>query len=265
MKNKYWVPALERAHKVLKLIAEYPGKLKLTDICRQLSISKSTLFSLLNTMEQLHWIKKSESDTYSLGVHFGMMGHAFFSQFDLVDYFKQEAHGVRDRLNESVQLAVLEGDHIVYMAKMEAPTPVQMVSGPGVRFPAHATGLGKVLLAALSDERIDELYPDEKLPSITPYTLTTKTDLKKELDMIRQNGYAIDKEEGVVGFCCAAAAVKRSDGTVHAAVSVSMPAHHWDEKKDLAIQEIRRLANRLSFDQARRVSFEHQKGEPQWQ
>lgn len=247
MKHKYWVPALGRAHNVLELIAEFPGKLKMIDISYRLDISKSTLFSLLNTMEQLHWVQKDASDTYRLGVHFGMMGHAFFSQFDLVEYFKQEAHVVRDQLNESVQLAVLDGNHIVYMAKLEAPTPVQMVSGPGVRFPAHATGLGKALLAGLDDERLDELYPDEKLPSVTPYTVTTKSNLKKELEAIRQSGYAVDREEGVIGFCCLAAAVKRSGDAAHAAVSVSMPVHHWEEKKKEAAAAIRELANRLSF------------------
>lgn len=248
MKRKYWVPALERAHLVLEMIANEPGKHKLTDFCKQLNISKSTMFSLLQTMEALNWIKKEVTDTYRLSFHFGLMGHAFFEQFDLVDTFKKEAIPIRDRLQESVQLAVLERDHIVYIAKLEAPNPVQMVSGPGVKFPAHATGLGKALLAEITDEEFDELYPEETLPRVTDFTIDTKTRLREEIRSIREKGYALDIQEGVMGFCCAAAPLKKMSGETHAAVSISMPIHHWERKKEEAVREIRYLAGRLSFD-----------------
>ncbi|NOU95777.1 helix-turn-helix domain-containing protein [Paenibacillus sp. LMG 31456] len=247
MDRKYWVPALEKAHAVTRLVAEEPGQLKLTDLCKRLEISKSSMFSLLQTMEALHWLARDRSDTYTLGMHFGMMGSAFFRQFDLIDAFRKEAPAYMREVNESIQLASLEGKEIVYMAKEAAPSLVQMVSGPGTRLPAHATGLGKMLLSALDETQLGLLYTEDSLSSLTPFTLRTKQELLKQLAAIRQQGYALDLQEGVMGFNCIAVPIYQSGNKMIAAISFSMPLHNWEEKREQALKLILSLANKLSF------------------
>jgi DNA-binding IclR family transcriptional regulator len=247
MDKKYWVPAVEKAHIVLQAIAKNQGSLKLIDLSRQLGISKSSIYSLLNTMEELNWISRDKGDTYSLGMSIGLLGNSFFQQFDLVELFRKEAVRCRQETGESVQMARLEGDQVLYLAKETAPAPVQMVSGPGVKFPAHATGLGKVMLAALAPEHINLLYPEDRLTSITPYTIKTKEELFKQLAQIRAQGFALDEQEGVIGFCCMAAPIYNLQNEIEAAVSVSMPLHHWDDKKAMAQASICALAERLSI------------------
>jgi DNA-binding IclR family transcriptional regulator len=247
MDKKYWVPALEKAHSIVRLIAEEPSKLKLTDLCKRLEISKSSMFSLLQTMETLQWITRDRSDAYTLGMHFGLMGNAFFQQFDLIDAFRADASTYMRTLNESIQLASLDGKEIVYLAKEAAPSLVQMVSGPGTRMPAHATGLGKMLLSGMDDAQISLLYPEESLSSLTPYTLRTRSELLEQLSTIRKQGYAVDLQEGVMGFNCIAAPVYQSSGHITASVSFSMPLHHWEEKRDKALKEVLSLAQKLSF------------------
>lgn len=247
MEKKYWVPALEKANAVIRLIGEEPEKLKLTDLCKRLDISKSSMFSLLQTMEALNWITRNPVDCYTLGMHFGLMGNAYFKQYDLIDAFHQEAPFFMEHINESIQLARLERGDIFYLAKEEAPSPVQMVSGPGTRFPAHATGLGKVLLSGINEAQLNLLYPDDILPSLTPYTMRSRRDLTDQLNTIKKQGYALDLQEGVMGFNCVAAPIFHLNGQMSAAISFSIPLHHWEDKREKALLAITNLARKLSF------------------
>lgn len=246
--KKYWVPALERAHAVLEAVAREPSALKMTDLCKRLGISKSTMFSLLNTMEALGWLEQTPQGTLASGKYLGFLGNSFFQQYDLVAAFAKEARPFMLRVGESFQLATLDGDEVLYLAKETAPTPVQMVSGPGVRFPAHATGLGKVLLAGLSESELRRLYPEESLKTLTPHTISSRTKLFETLENVQKQGYALDHQECVMGFNCVAAPVRQANGKVTAAVSVSMPVHVWEQKRDLALREVLTLAARLSLD-----------------
>jgi len=247
MEHKYWVPALEKANDIIHLIAEEPAKLKLTDLCKRLAISKSSMFSLLQTMEKLNWITRNPADAYSIGMHYGLVGNAYFQQYDIIAAFRKEAPELRSLINESIQLAMLEQGDVFYLAKEAAPSPVQMVSGPGTRIPAHATGLGKLLLSGLDEAMLDVIFPNESLLSLTPFTLRTRKELKEQIVAIKKQGYAFDLQEGVMGFNCIAAPVYHPNGHMSAAISFSIPLHHWDEKKENALTAILKLSRKLSF------------------
>jgi len=203
---------------------------------------------LLHTLESLGWISRDQGDTYRLGSHYGFMGNAFLQQFDMIHIFRREAMGSVDRLHESVQLAKLEGAEIVYLDKLASSSPIQMVSGPGAKLHAHATGLGKVLLSGIPEADLHVLLPEEDLPALTPYTITRKDDLLAKLAEIRKQGYAYDLQEAVLGFNCIAAPVYGADRRMMAAVSISIPIHHWEEKKEKALVEIVSLAERMSLN-----------------
>lgn len=245
MDQKYSVPALDRAHDVLTLLTEEAYKWKLSDMSKHLGISKSTLYSLLQTMERLQWINRDRNETYALGSTVGDFGSAYFRQYDLIEEFRRTAEPVMRKLQESVQLARLDGNEVLYLTKVEAPSPVQMVSGPGVRFPAHATGLGKSLMADMDTEQVLRVFPQEALHKVTVHTIGSRETFLQELEKVRLEGYSLDIQEGVMGFCCVAAPVRRR-GSIVAAVSCSMPIHHWEGKKGETVREICELAMRLS-------------------
>jgi DNA-binding IclR family transcriptional regulator len=245
VEQKYAVPALMRANTVLNRLSKAPYQWKLSDLSKQTGISKSTLHGLLQTMEQLKWIHRDRNETYALGSQMGHLGSSYFQHYDLVEEFKRAAEPVMQSLQESVQLARLDGNEVLYLAKVEAKTPVQMVSGPGVRFPAHATGLGKSLLADTDAAQLEQIFPEEDLPKVTIHTIGSREAFQKELEKVRLLGYALDLQEGVMGFCCVSAPI-RSQGKIAAAVSCSMPVHHWDEKREEAIYKIAGLAKELS-------------------
>ncbi|MCM3632674.1 IclR family transcriptional regulator [Paenibacillus camelliae] len=246
MEQKYNVPAIDRADAVLSLLIDEPYRWKLSDLSKQLNISKSTLYSLLVTMERLKWVNRDRNETYAIGSALGRFGSAFFRQYDLIEEFRRLADPVMRRLQESVQMAVLEGNDVLYLAKVEAATPVQMVSGPGVRFPAHATGLGKALLSDKSEEELRQLFPQESLQKITVHTISSRESLIEEIKQGKQAGYTTDIQEGVMGFCCVAAPISKPNGSIIAAVSCSMPIHKWEGKKEQALQEILELSKLLS-------------------
>jgi DNA-binding IclR family transcriptional regulator len=252
MERKYWVPALERADAVLQAIADEPSRLRLIELSKKLNINKSTMFSLLHTLETLHWVVRDKADTYSLGPVFARFGSSYFQQYSLVEHFQKEAaHSMRE-IGETIQMGRLDGRDVFYLAKLDAPSPVRIASDPGMRFPAHATGLGKALLACLSNAELDALYGgDEPFRQITPFSLPDYPSLLTELDEVRRSGYAYDLQESVIGFCCVAAPILDSDGKAKAAVSFSMPQHLWEFKKDAARTEICALAAKLSLSNNR--------------
>ncbi|GGF99093.1 IclR family transcriptional regulator [Paenibacillus abyssi] len=246
MEKKYWVPALDKATRVIELIAEHPHQLKLIDLSKQLGINKSSMFSLLHTMEELRWIAKDKGDTYALSSFFGLIGSTYFRQFDLISLFHQEAFMTKLRIGETIQLAKLEGDHVLYLAKEEAPSPVRLASDPGMKLPAHGTALGKAMLAGLSEPELASLYPEARLSGGTANSIKTRDELFKQISEIRVEGVAFDLQEAVIGFSCVAAPIRGVGGEVIAAVSCSMPQHQWEVKHELAQAEIRKLAQQLS-------------------
>ncbi|UOF92445.1 IclR family transcriptional regulator [Fodinisporobacter ferrooxydans] len=246
MKPKYWVPALERAHAILAQIASEPGSLRLIDLATRLDINKSSMFSLLHTMETIGWIVKEKGDTYMLGPALGAFGAAFSNQFQLQEAFRLEAISTVQKIEETVQLGVLDGNQVIYLGKEECIAPIRLVSNPGMRFPAHATALGKVQLAQHDYQTLQQLYPDGQLEERTPFTVKHLSELWLQLQEIHKLGYAFDREEAVQGFFCIAAPIFNHEGRIIGAVSVSMVETSWKEKWEMAIREILQLALRIS-------------------
>ncbi|MDB5084776.1 MAG: IclR family transcriptional regulator [Bacilli bacterium] len=246
MQQRYRVPALEKASQILSLLAAEPARMRLMDLSTSLVIHKSSMFSLLHTLENLGWVVKEKDSTYSLGPSLGVLSASYFRQFNLLQAFHQEAKDTVRTLNEAVQLAMLDGQDIVYLAKEEYVSPIRLVSDPGMRFPAYATALGKSILAQYDLPFLKQLYPEEILAPMTASTVADVDELWQYLQEVRQQGYAFEQQEAVAGFCCVAAPVLDYGNRTLAAVSVSMMETSWNVKFEQARQAVIDLARRLS-------------------
>jgi IclR family transcriptional regulator, KDG regulon repressor len=244
--KKYWVPALERADSILRMLAIHPAEYRLMDLSKSLEINKSSMFSLLNTMENLQWIQKEKDGTYSLGLSLGMLSASYFRQFNLVETFHQIAPQHVHRLGETAQLSSLNGNNIFYLAKQESKSPIRIATDPGMRRPAHGPSLGKVLLSQYSYEQLLELYPEEQLEPLTPYTITNREELWKQLQDVRRKGYATEKGEVAEELFCVAAPIWDHENQMIASVSFTMLEANWNEKRESAITEVINLAHHLS-------------------
>ena len=107
MTEKYWVPAIEKSSLVIKEVAENPNKLRLIDLSKRLEINKSTLYSILNTMEKLDWLVRGAHDCYSLGPSLGAISASYFKQFNILKSFYAESASSMKAINEHMQIGVL--------------------------------------------------------------------------------------------------------------------------------------------------------------
>jgi IclR family KDG regulon transcriptional repressor len=246
MTERYWVPAIERTDHVIALIAKEPGKYRLIDISKLLNINKSTMFSLLNTLETLGWVIKEKGDTYTLGPTLGGYSAAYFRKFNLLQFFYREAPKSVKKINETIQLGTLHGNNIVYLAKEESDSLVQLVTDPGMQFPAHATAIGKIQLIQYSYQQLQELFTDKELYQMTPYTIKNIDALWQQLETAKQTGYICEEQESSLGFYCVSAPVYNYENKVTHGISFTMLKNSWTTKKEIAAMEIVDLAKRLS-------------------
>jgi len=138
------------------------------------------------------------------------------------------------RLVEStVHLAALERGQVIYLERVEGRRAVRLNDARvGSRFAAHASGVGKVLLAHRPWAEVVEILDEQGMPALTPQTITGLEGLRQEIERVRARGYAHNLEEGQLNLCCVAAPVKDFGGEVIAAISLSFPASQFERGKE---------------------------------
>lgn len=217
------VKSAGRALEVLEALAASPHRRSLVDLARALNIPKSSLHGILRTMTQRGWVESDLTGTrFGLGVRALQVGAAYLTTDDTVGLLGGVLDDLSQQFGETVHLGRLDGPHIVYLAKRESVHPLRLYSAIGRQLPAHATALGKVLLAQRPDDALDQLltWP---LPALTPRTITGRRALHAELATVRARGYAVDHGENTDGIICFAMAVPlRTPATD--AISLSVPA-----------------------------------------
>lgn len=223
----------------------------MTDLCEETGINKSSMFSLLRTMETLQWVFKDEGEAYALGAGVSyyntVYNESLKQNMNLVERFLTESARSVKVIGETFQLSILDRDEIIYLAKQEGPSLVKLESSPGMRFPAHATAMGKMMLALLPEGELGRRYPGQELSAVTSRTLTDWPGFMAALADIHEAGYAVDREEIIQGISCVAAPILDAAGNAVAAVSTSMLQHAFAEKQEAAVREVVQLAKRLSL------------------
>lgn len=232
------IQSVERALNILEYIAENGNKAGLTEISKGLGLSKSTVHGLIATLEQMGYIQQhSDSGKYSLGLKLFQLGMVVYNSMDLRTIALPHLHVLADKYKETVHLAVLSEGEVVYIEKVDSPRSIRIVSRIGGRNPAHCTGVGKVLLAALPEEALDRLLAKGTLHRYTNNTITNPLELKKHLQEVREKGVAFDLEEFERGLRCVAAPIRNHRGTVIAAISVSGPSNRLVTERLAAIAD----------------------------
>ena len=244
--KKYWVPAIERANTILNLIASRPSHYRLIDISQETGLNKSSLYSLLQTLELLDWVVKEEDDTYSIGHTLGILASPYHSNLSVIKVFHKEAKVSVERTGETFQLGKLEGIHNVYLAREMNSSLVQMLTAPGSRLPAYATGLGKAQLLNYTYEELTLLFKDIQFQKVSQNTLDNVDDLWRNIQSGKSRGFMFDKGEVAEDINCIAAPIYDFNQQIIAAVSITILTSKWEEKKVTAEKEVLDLARRIS-------------------
>ena len=209
---------------LLSLRGEHAG-LSLSQIAGRVGLARSTVHRLVAALEQERFVvSASPSGGFRLGPALASL--AVSANRDLIPAIHPFLQELSRELNETVDLAVLEHDHVLFVEQVAAPARrLRAVSAVGAVFPAHATANGKALLACLSDSNVEQLLPPQ-LERLTPNTITSRTRLLQELEQIRADDIAVDREEHTLGICAVGTVVSSPDGPV-AAVTVPLPAQRF--------------------------------------
>jgi IclR family transcriptional regulator, acetate operon repressor len=225
------VKSATRALDIFELLADFPNGLSLTDIGKSLNVPLSSMHGLINTLLDRGFLIRIEGTMlYRLGPGIVKVAASYRAQADLVSIADPIMERIRHITSETTSLAVLQGNMIVFIHKRPAEGVVQVVNPVGTRRFAHSTGSGKIMLAYLSSEEIDNLYLDEELPVFTPNTIKTKTALLSALAEAREKQYAYDNEESNTGVWAVAGCIRNEEGRPVAAISVVAPLFHIQAK-----------------------------------
>lgn len=224
------VKSADRTLDVLEAVAAGPASL--SDLARRLGIPKSSLHGLVRTLIDRGWVAPADgSGQLRLGLRALQVGTRFVDEDELVTHVAPSLDRLAGVTGETVQQARLDGDQIVYLAKRDTSHQVRIISSIGTRLPAHATALGKALLAADPGAGTRLSGP---LVALTPHTLTDPDAVEADLALTRDRGYAIDDGEAAEGLRCFAVVVPagRGEGAPTDAISVSVPSFRLDDERE---------------------------------
>lgn len=217
------VKSADRTLEVLEVLAESPARRTLGDLSRTLGIPKSSLHGILRTMIARGWVEGDPTGTrFGLGVRALQVGAAYLDGDDMVGLIGTVLDQLAAEFGETIHLGRLAGAQVVYLAKRESVHRLRLYSAIGRHLPAHATALGKALLAGHPDAEVDALL-DWPLTALTAHTITDRDRLHAELAEVRRVGYAVDREENTDGIICVARAVPVPTPPTDA-ISLSVPA-----------------------------------------
>ena len=240
------VKSADRTLEVLEALAATPGRRGLAELCRELDIPKSSLHGILRTMIARGWVEPDATGPrFGLGVRALQVGAAYLEADDVVGVLAGVLDDLSGRFGETVHLGRLDGGYVVYLAKRESVHPLRLFSAIGRRLPAHATALGKALLAERDQAELDRLLP-APLPGLTRHTITDPARLRTELAAVRARGYAIDREENSEGIACFAVPMPLRDPATDA-ISVSVPlARVTADTEERIVDALRRAAGQVA-------------------
>ena len=243
-------PAVSRAVDILALLASSPKTAHtLSDIAREIGAAKSSTRNVCNALEAGGLIQRRDGG-YQLGRRMAEFGGAYISSFDQVREFYRVCADSEVLSHELVQVAVLEGMDVLYLARHEGRAPLLLSAGIGDRFPAALTAVGNALLATLSDSEVRARFAENReFPARTERSIRNVDELLKRLTTIRRQGYAVDLggvHPAVIGI---AAAVPRTTSTSPAfAVGVSLiAADPSDEDIARYGAEVHRVAEMIAL------------------
>lgn len=228
----YHVRALERALDLLDSFSIAEPELTFTDLAARVDLPKSTTFRLLSILEQRGYVERSpETERYRIGIRAFEIGSIYIQSTRIEAEAQPYLKELAERCNQTANLAVLDQGEIVHISVVAPSRPIRFYATIGQRDAAHCTGLGKALLAGVTDEELAAIIERRGLPRRTERTVDSIDALRAQLEVVRARGYAIDDEESVPGLTCIAAPIRDDKDRVVASVSISGQSAEFTEPK----------------------------------
>jgi DNA-binding IclR family transcriptional regulator len=201
-----------------------------TELADELGIAKSAVYNHLNTLREHNYVAK-EDGRYNLSLTYVSLAETVKNRLGFYDVLVDETERLAEETGEVAQFALEEQAQLVYLHRANGENAVELLTDTGSSEMFHCTGLGKVILANLPDERVEAVLTEQGLTERTGNTITDRSALEAELDRIRDRGYAIDNEEAVDGLRCVAAPTVLGGRATMGAVSISGPVRRMTDER----------------------------------
>lgn len=248
--SRNFIESVSRGFGLLFALSESPFPMNLTELSRQTQLSKSTVQRLTFTLQNLGYLDRDkETKKFRLGQRAVLLGLSIVKHSNLRKVAFPHLEKTSKEINETVNLAILDGTEIVYVERIKTQQILNINLEVGSRLPAYCTSMGKAILAFLPEERLEVLLKEMKLQPQTSNTITSKEILKKELERVRRRGFATNNEELSNGLRSVAAPVRDAGGQVIAAVNIAVPSTRvrLRQLETVLAQKVMETADRISF------------------
>ncbi len=246
-KSRYWVPMVGHAFRAIETIADAEKELSLQEISERAGITKSSTFRILFTLEALGYVgKNAETGKFQMGLKVLESARKVRASLGILQVARPLMEALRRKFGETVNLAVLQNDQIVYLEIIEGSHAFRMTGDVGARVPAHASAIGKAISAFLPKSILKSLLDHGSLRRLTPNTITNRAELAKALARVRQQGYALDDEEVDLGASCVAVPIFTNGSQATHAMSLSGPTSRMKTQQKAIIAELLKVSREIS-------------------
>lgn len=237
---------MERAFAILRLFTPQCPELDLAEVSRRVALPKSTCHRLIRTLGHCGFVIEGNGyGRYRLGLAAAQLGNAATALLRPSEAVRAHMRDLNARFKETIGLTRLDGAKVLVLDRVESPLPFRMDYGIGALLPVHCTASGKVLMAL--SEHGDELLRTLRLEPFTPHTITDRARLRAELQRVRRDGYAVDRQESYLGLVCLAVPVRDPVNGVVAALGISGPAARLEPRRFSRLAAaLRRSAERIA-------------------
>jgi IclR family transcriptional regulator, KDG regulon repressor len=229
---RYRIHVIDRAAQILDCFGFEHQELSVSEIGAKTNLHRSTAHRILMALEYNDLIQQNpENGKYRLGIKLFRLGHQAVSHLNLREICRPFLTRIMNETKETVHLAVLDEDQVLYLDKVEGPHALRMPSRVGRRIPTYCTSLGKAMLSCLDDQEVKNIFRNRVLRPFTANTVKTASQLLYDLRMIRKRGYSIDNEEIEIGLRCVGAPIKDYTGAMVGAISAAAPSARLSGQK----------------------------------
>ncbi|TWP35453.1 IclR family transcriptional regulator [Leekyejoonella antrihumi] len=220
------VQSIERAFGLLETMTDHGGTMGLSQLSAESGLPLPTIHRLLRTLVDLGYLRQDTNRQYILGPRLIRLGECASSTLGV--WARPHLESLVDELGESANLAMLDGDQIVYVAQAQSRRSMRMFTEVGRRVLPHCTAVGKAIMAQMPEHQVREILRRTGMPKHTPSTITDIDEFRKALIWAGEHGYAMDEGEQETGVRCVAVVVP--DVPTRLALSVSGPASRMTEE-----------------------------------
>lgn len=226
-----YVQSLARGLSVIRAFdADHPA-MTLTQVAQRTTLTRATARRFLHTLVALGYVR-SDGKIFTLTPLVLQLGHAYLNALSLPERAQPHLEALSAELGESTSAAVLDGGDITYVARVATRSIMSVGINVGTLLPAHATSMGRVLLAGLSAPELDQYFASNDITPLTPKAAGSEAELRSVLATVRQQGWCLLDQELDIGLMSLAAPVFGADGKLVAAINVSMRAQNVAAKTD---------------------------------